>query len=71
MIAEVFGLTQKTDKEGTWKVGLREAENLFVMGAASQDQDYSGSDVSIDSVSLKTYQNNYKQVCKKKRSKQK
>jgi len=37
MIAEVFGLTQKTDEEGTWKEGLPEGEKLFVMGAASQD----------------------------------
>ena len=39
MIAKHFGLTQKTDEEGTWKEGLPDAEKLFVMGAASQDQD--------------------------------
>ena len=71
MIAEHFGLTQKADEEGTWKEGLPEAEKLFVMGAASQDQDYSGSDISIDSDSLKTYRSHYKRVCKKKRSKRK
>ena len=38
MIAEVLGLTQKTYKEGTCKYWLPEAEKLFVMGAASQDQ---------------------------------
>jgi hypothetical protein len=75
MIAEHFGdhfgLTRKPDEEGTWKEGLPEAEKLFVMGAASQDQDYSGSDISIDSDSLKTYRSNYKRVCKKKRSRRK
>ena len=43
-----------TDEEGTWKEWLPEAEKLFVMGAASQDQDYSGNDISFDSDSLKT-----------------
>ena len=69
MIGKYFGLTKISDDEGTWKEGSPEAEKLFVMSAASQDQEYSGSDISIDSETLKTYRSNYKQVCKKKRSK--
>ena len=53
-IAEHFGLKQATnsDNEGTRKEGSPETEKLFVMGAASQEQDSSGSDISIDSDQL-------------------
>ena len=71
ILGEHFGLKEKanSDDEGTWKEGLSEAEKLFVMGAASQD--FSGSDVSLDSTQLKTYQKQYQRVCKKKRSRRK
>ena len=73
MIASHFGLIQPTnsDDKGTWKEGLPEALKLFVKGSASQDQDYSGSDISIDSDNLKCTRNGTREFAKRRGSKQK
>ena len=57
VIAEHFGLTPvaASNDEGTWREGLTPTKKVFVMGVVSQEQDYSSSNISVDSETLHVY----------------